>query len=128
MPNSNYQKLLKGNIKNIIPDSHRFAKHNSKTVEKFQFILDFAKKNKTLSNEIKEKFNLKKEQLFRCQGNCLHRQLPHYQMTTFITVNQEFLPFVSMLEFNLLMIGMSSKENIQLVEKEELKKFQDIHK
>lgn len=59
-PQSNYQKLLKGDIKKIIPDSHRFAKHNPKTIEKFQFILDFAERNKTLSPELKERFNLKK--------------------------------------------------------------------
>jgi DNA (cytosine-5)-methyltransferase 1 len=76
-PNSNYQKLLKGNIKSIIPDSHRFAKHNSKTVEKFQFILDFAKKNKTLSNEIKERFNLKKRTIIPLSG-----ELPTPTITT----------------------------------------------
>jgi hypothetical protein len=31
-------------------------------------------------------------------------------------------------EYNPLMTGMSLKENIQLEEKEEHKKFQDIHK
>jgi len=59
-PKSNYQILLKGNIKHKIPDSHRFAKHTSETVKKFQFIIDNAEKGKTLSKELKEKYNLKK--------------------------------------------------------------------
>ncbi len=57
---SNYQVLLKGGIKNKIPDSHRFAKHTDKTVNRFQFIIDNAEKGKTLSKELKEKYNLKK--------------------------------------------------------------------
>lgn len=57
---SSYQKLLKGNYSEKIPDSHRFAKHNSLTIEKFEYMLQYADKNKTLSNTIKEKFNLKK--------------------------------------------------------------------
>jgi len=59
-PKSNYQTLLKGDIKNKIPDSHRFAKHTNETVKKFQFIIDNAEKGKTLSKELKEKYNLKK--------------------------------------------------------------------
>jgi len=57
---SNYQVLLKGNIQNNIPDSHRFAKHTDETVKKFQFIIDNAEKGKTLSKELKEKYHLKK--------------------------------------------------------------------
>ena len=68
-PKSNYQKLLKGKIKNNIPDSHRFAKHNPETVEKFQYILKFAEKNKTLSSELKERFNLKKRTMIPLSGN-----------------------------------------------------------
>jgi DNA (cytosine-5)-methyltransferase 1 len=68
-PNSNYQKLLKGNINSSIPDSHRFAKHSTETVKKFQFILEFAEKNKTLSNDLKNKFNLKKRTVIPLCGN-----------------------------------------------------------
>lgn len=66
---SNYQKLLKGDFNKSIPDSHRFAKHNESTIEKFKYILDNADKNKTLSNEIKEKFNLKKRTIIPLSGN-----------------------------------------------------------
>ena len=57
---SNYQALLRGDIKCGIPDSHRFAKHTQETIRKFQFIINNAEKGKTLSKELKEKYNLKK--------------------------------------------------------------------
>lgn len=65
---TNYQKLLKGNIDKKIPDSHRFVKHNRATIKKFEYILENAKKNKTLSEEIKEKFNLKKRTIIPLSG------------------------------------------------------------
>lgn len=68
-PKTNYQRLLKGNFSNTIPDSHRFAKHNESTVEKFKFILTNAEKNKTLSLEIKEQFNLKKRTIIPLAAN-----------------------------------------------------------
>lgn len=67
-PKSKYQKLLKGNYSEKIPDSHRFAKHNPATIEKLQYILENADKNKTLSDEIKERFNLKKRTLIPLSG------------------------------------------------------------
>lgn len=59
-PRSEYQKLLKNNYDKEIPDSHRFVNHSSSTVEKFEYILENAEKNKTLSDDIKERFNLRK--------------------------------------------------------------------
>lgn len=59
-PRSNYQTLLRKNYEGELPDSHRFANHNVVTVRKFQLILKSAERNKTLSNELKQKFNLKK--------------------------------------------------------------------
>jgi len=67
--NSNYQKLLKGKIKSNIPDSHRFAKHNIETIEKYQFILESAERNKTLSNELKDRFKLKKRTVIPLSGD-----------------------------------------------------------
>ena len=67
-PNSNYQILLKGDVSNKIPDSHRFAKHSDDTIEKLEFILKFAEKNKTLSNDLKVKFNLKKRTIIPLSG------------------------------------------------------------
>jgi DNA (cytosine-5)-methyltransferase 1 len=65
---SKYQKLLKGNYSKKIPDSHRFAKHNPSTIEKFEYILENADKNKTLSDVIKERFNLKKRTIIPLSG------------------------------------------------------------
>lgn len=65
---SNYQKLLRGEVDSIIPDSHRFAKHSKDTLRKFKFILQNAEKNKTLSNELKERFNLKKRTVIPLSG------------------------------------------------------------
>lgn len=67
-PKSNYQKLLKGEVDKEIPDSHRFAKHNSTTVKKFEYIIKHATKNKTLSRTIKEQFNLKKRTIIPLSG------------------------------------------------------------
>jgi len=60
--NSSYQKLMRQekHLINKIADSHRFAKHRKETVEKFQYILDNGVANKNISDEIKEKFNMKK--------------------------------------------------------------------
>ncbi len=65
---SSYQKLLRNNVYSEIPDSHRFAKHNTQTLLKLDFILKNAQKNKTLSNELKEKFNLKKRTVIPLSG------------------------------------------------------------
>src|SRR5690554_630708 len=66
---SNYQKLLREKVDSEIPDSHRFAKHSEDTLRKFEFILKNAEKNKTLSNELKERFNLKKRTVIPLSGN-----------------------------------------------------------
>lgn len=65
---SNYQKLLRDKVDSNIPDSHRFAKHSEDTLRKFEFILQNAEKNKTLSNELKERFNLKKRTVIPLSG------------------------------------------------------------
>lgn len=67
-PKSDYQKLLKGTYKEKVPNSHRFAKHNISTIEKFKYILKNADKNKTLSDDIKEKFNLRKRTIIPLSG------------------------------------------------------------
>lgn len=65
---SNYQKLLKRKLNIKIPDSHRFAKHNPNTIKKFEYILKYAEKDKTLSNDIKKMFNLKKRTIIPLSG------------------------------------------------------------
>ncbi len=61
---SNYQKLLRRNIsKSKVPDSHRFANHRLPTQLRFEHILRRAEKNKTLNDELKLEFGLKKRTL-----------------------------------------------------------------
>lgn len=74
---SKYQKLLRDKVDSKIPDSHRFAKHSEDTLRKFEFILQNAEKNKTLSNELKERFNLKKRTIIPLSG-----ELPTPTITT----------------------------------------------
>lgn len=66
---SKYQKLLRQGMENdSVPDSHRFAKHQESTLAKFRYILKHAEKNKTLNDEIKSRFNLKKRTLIPLSG------------------------------------------------------------
>ena len=59
---SSYQKLMREQkiLTSKIADSHRFANHKKETVEKFQYILNYAIANKNISDKIKEKYNMKK--------------------------------------------------------------------
>jgi len=66
---SPYQKMLRDGVENSVPDSHRFAKHAPQTVEKFEYILAHSEKDRTLSDKIKELFNLKKRTIIPLSGN-----------------------------------------------------------
>lgn len=68
---SSYQRLMRGEKKltNKIADSHRFAKHKEVTIEKFRYILDNGVVNKNISDEIKEKFNMKKRTVIPLCGD-----------------------------------------------------------
>ncbi|WP_109832457.1 DNA cytosine methyltransferase [Reichenbachiella versicolor] len=68
-PSSPYQLLLRKGVDKTIPDSHRFANHTPKTIEKLNYILDHSEKGKTLSDGIKEKFNLKKRTIIPLSGD-----------------------------------------------------------
>lgn len=59
---TSYQKLMRQdkNLAIKIPNSHRFANHKKETVEKFQYILNFGRANKNISDEIKSKYKMKK--------------------------------------------------------------------
>ena len=59
---TSYQKLMRQdkNLTSKIANSHRFANHKKETVEKFQYILDFGRANKNISDEIKAKYKMKK--------------------------------------------------------------------
>lgn len=57
---SSYQQLMREGIYQEIPDSHRFPKHRSEIVDKFQVILNTCKKNKDIDHFTREKYNIKK--------------------------------------------------------------------
>lgn len=61
-PQSNYQKLMRKNIRKKVADSHRYAKHLQSTTDRFKIILDLSinRRNFDLSKEIKEQYKLKK--------------------------------------------------------------------
>lgn len=76
-PQSNYQKFMREKIKSQVADSHRFAKHNYDTIEKFRFILENVEPNKNIPDDIKAKYNLKKRTIMP-----LCRQSPTPTLTT----------------------------------------------
>jgi len=69
-PETAYQRYLREGISlDNYPDSHRFVNHKKVTIKKFQYILKTADKNKTLSDELKKKFKLKKRTLIPLAAN-----------------------------------------------------------
>ncbi len=66
---SNYQKLLKGDVKIAIADSHRFPKHRVDIVAKFKDIIESTStKNKDISKELRERYNIKKHTVIPLDG------------------------------------------------------------
>jgi DNA (cytosine-5)-methyltransferase 1 len=68
---SNYQKLMRSSTNNEVADSHRFPKHRPDIIEKFQVILNEShnRKNKDISKEIRERYNIKKHTVIPLDGN-----------------------------------------------------------
>lgn len=68
---SKYQKYIRKNTKSLIPDSHRFAKHQPTTVAKFQNILELtaSRRNLDISREIRETYNIKKHTIIPLSAN-----------------------------------------------------------
>lgn len=59
---TSYQKLMRGRgpIHKLAIDSHRFANHKPTTVEKMQFIIDNAPRNKGIDEATRKKYDMKK--------------------------------------------------------------------
>lgn len=60
---SSYQRLMRRKWKEKRPNSHRFANHRKKTVERSEFILLHCSRNKDIGENTKRKFNLKKKSI-----------------------------------------------------------------
>ena len=60
-PKSHYQTWMRSNQNGKLPDSHRFARHKKKTIERWTYILANCPRDTPLSEEWKAKFGLKKK-------------------------------------------------------------------
>ena len=60
-PMNNYQKYLRKDCNHNLPDSHRFANHTMKTIEKFNHILENCSRNEAINESTKRIFELKKK-------------------------------------------------------------------
>ena len=60
-PKTNYQKYIRTGCDFNLPDSHRFANHTKKTIDKFNHILENCSRNKAINELTKRKFELKKK-------------------------------------------------------------------
>lgn len=92
---SEYQKVMRRHSTHEIPDSHRFTNHNQHIISRFEFILKNAKRNTDLSNEIKEKYGIKKHTVIPLDGDSLSptiTTLPddyiHYSEPRILTVRE----------------------------------------
>ncbi len=68
-PSSKYQELMRANINEDIPDSHRFANHKENTIARFQEFLLVERRNKDVGKAIREKHNIKKHTIIPLDGN-----------------------------------------------------------
>lgn len=60
---------MRSGVKAQIPNSHRFARHNERTIQRFETILkESDKRNTNLSNDIKSKFNINKHTVIILSG------------------------------------------------------------
>lgn len=93
---SNYQRLLrKGNSGNRFPDSHRFPNHRPETVRKFLYILNNSPRDTNVGQEIKRKFQIRKNCIIPLDGD---KQSPtlttlpddyiHYSESRILTVRE----------------------------------------
>lgn len=65
---SEYQKLMRLNNNDEIPDSHRFAKHRVETIEKFSEFLQCERKNIDVGKATRERHNIKKHTIIPLDG------------------------------------------------------------
>lgn len=65
---SGYQEYLRTQKENVVPDSHRFPNHRETTRQRFEHILANAQKNKTLREELKKEYGIKKHTVIPLDG------------------------------------------------------------
>jgi DNA (cytosine-5)-methyltransferase 1 len=92
---SPYQKLMRDKRRGTFPDSHRFAKHNEKTVKRWVEVLANCPRDVVLSDEWRAKFELKKKSItpLDCKSTCptlttLPDDYIHYEEPRILTVRE----------------------------------------
>ena len=76
-PTTHYQRLMRSNLQESSPDSHRLANHRPETVERFSEILETCRRGVQLSQADRKRFGLKKH----CTVP-LDPDLPSHTLTT----------------------------------------------
>jgi DNA (cytosine-5)-methyltransferase 1 len=95
-PVSPYQELMRSKrINQKIPDSHRFARHNKKTVDRWIDVLANCPRDIVLSDDWKDRFGLKKKSItpLDCKSTCptlttLPDDYIHYSEPRILTVRE----------------------------------------
>jgi DNA (cytosine-5)-methyltransferase 1 len=95
--NSNYQKLMRIGVDEVIPNSHRFPKHSGLIIERFKEILLVTqnRRNLDLSKEVRERFSIKKHTVIPLNGldksptiTTLPDDYIHYKEPRILTVRE----------------------------------------
>lgn len=58
-----YQRFMRKGGPKDVPDSHRFANHSPEIRERLERILEYSKRNKTISDDLRMEWNLKKHRI-----------------------------------------------------------------
>lgn len=74
---SGYQKYLRFQCTNEIPDSHRFPNHREETTKRFKHFITNARKNRTIDSDLKKEYGIKKHTMIPLDGNS-----PAFTITT----------------------------------------------
>ncbi len=92
---TNYQKYLRRNIVDEMPDSHRFVNHKKETIERFTYFLKNCDYGKNIPDEEKKKFKLKKKHIMLLSPNeaaptltTLPDDCIHYEEPRILTVRE----------------------------------------
>lgn len=94
-PKNGYQRLMRTDVSQEIPDSHRFPKHTADIIARFEEILTDAPKNRQLSADLRLKYELKKRSITPLDGGLVSptiTSLPddyiHYSEPRILTVRE----------------------------------------
>lgn len=84
-PMNNYQKLMREGLTSEYPDSHRFANHKPKTIERFREFLEVYPRNKNVASLYRKNVDYKK--------NCLILLDPNAPSPTLTTLPDDYVHY-----------------------------------